>query len=246
MTESDVEQSQTQKTPRPDLTLWDIMTELKGMRGELSKDINEVKQDVDNNKTEIQQLKDRQEHLERENKQLTDQITHLQDYNRRNNLIVGGIAEQEGRETKDETEAKVKHHLVADLHIEQQVVDQLSIDKAQRLGQKKNNQTCRVIKVQFSNLKDKERVLKQARARKLEKPYFREDFSAEILDSRSKLRPGLLKAREGDLQTFLAFDKLIVQKDEKKNVYTYDRQTKSIKIITHVFDDKIEWPRENR
>ena len=186
-------------------------------------------------------MRDRQTELENENRALTAQITQLQDYNRKNNLIVGGVQEDQGRETWDTTEEKIRAVLVVDLGLGQQVVDSLSIEKAQRLGRRKNETSCRVIKVQFANLKDKEKVLRRAREVKADKPYFREDYSAVVLDARSKLKPGLIAARDKKLQTYLAHDKLIVQQGEKKNVYKYDVQSKEVKTLTRSFDDNIRW-----
>ncbi len=217
------------------------MAEIRGFRGDMTEDIKQVKEDVNKHTTEIQEMRERQEQLEKHNTALSEKITQLQDYNRRNNLIVGGVPEEPGNESWDMTEEKVKNILIVDLGLNQQVVDRLSIEKAHRLGRRKHGENCRVIKLQFANFKDKEKVLKKAREVKCDKPYFREDFSAEVLDARAKLKPGLIAAREGGLQAFLSNDKLIVQKQEKKNVYRYDRQSKEVVPLSHTFNDNLKW-----
>jgi len=168
-----------------------------------------------------------------------DQINYLQDHNRRNNIIVGGIPE-DNAETWETTEDKVKHSLAADLHLEQQLVDGLSIDRAQRVGRRGGNYP-RLIKVNFISSKDKQTVLKKAREIKPDKPYFREDFSPAVLESRSKLKPGLLAARGNNQQAFLAHDRLVVQLGDRKNVYMYDANDKVVKSVSHNFDDNIRW-----
>ncbi len=228
---------------RGEPTLSDILLEIRGMRGEMKQEITKVKSDVAHNSTEIQQMKDKHAGLEKENRSLQDKITQLQDHNRRNNLIVGGIPEAPGRETWDQTEEKVKHVLSEDLHLDQQAVSNLSIEKAHRLGRRKNDGSSRVIKVQFANWKDKDKVLRKARELRLERPYIREDYSAEVLDARSKLKPGLLAARADQLQAHLSHDKLIVQRGEHKNVYTYDMHSKEISTLSHTFEDNITWAR---
>ncbi len=238
--------SQHAAQAEPQLTLRDIMAELRDMRGEMRQDLNKVKEDVEEHTADIHQMKNKQTDLATENRVLKEHITQLQDYNRRNNLIVGGVPEVDGKETWEETEEKIKQHLVVDLGLGQQVVDRLSIEKAHRLGKRKNKDSCRVIKVQFANLKDKERVLRKAREVKIEKPYFREDFSAEVLDARTKLKPGLIAARERELKAVLAHDKLIIQSGDKKNVYKYDCLKKEVKSLAHTFEDHIRWNNGNR
>ncbi len=63
-----------------------------------------------------------------------------------------------------------------------------------------------------------------------------------MLESRSKLKPGLLAARGNNHQAFLAHDKLVVQFEDKKNVYMYDANDKVVKSVSHNFDDNIQWP----
>lgn len=229
--------------PAANFTLADIMAELRGMRTELRDDINQVKTDVTQNTADINKVNDRQGALERENKVLQDKISQLQDQNRRNNLIVGGLPEENKAEpeTWEETEEKVRQSLVTDLHLDQQVVDRLTIDRAQRVGKRGGNNNSRLIKVNFISSKDKQTVLNKAREVKPDKPYFREDFSPAVLESRSKLKPGLLAAREKHYQAFLAHDKLVIQQEGKKNVYAYNTDEKVVKAVSRNFEDNIQW-----
>ncbi len=221
-----------------DASLMDILNELRAMRAEMKEDLNKVKKDVDTHTAELKNVNEKQTNLEDENAVLKQRISQLEDQNRRNNLIVGGLPETAG-ESWEATEEKVRDALVSDLHMDKDVVTRLSIDRAQRLG--KRGSGNRVIKVTFINSKDKMVVLRKAREVKPDKPYIREDFSPSVLDARTKLKPGLLAARAEGLQAFLAHDKLIVQKDNLKNIYRYDADHKQVKAVFQAFDDGIEW-----
>ncbi len=233
--------AQSQAPAQADASLMDILNELRAMRAEMKEDISNVKKDVDTHTAELKSVGERQTNLETENVILRQKIAHLEDQSRVNNLIVGGVPETPGPETWETTEKKVRESLVTTLQMDQGTVDQLSIDRAQRLGRRVGNNT-RVIKVSFSTNKDKMAVLRKARTVKPEAPYFREDFSPSVLDARSKLKPGLLAARGRNQQAFLAHDKLIVQNGENKNVYKYDLDRKEVRAVSHTYEDNIQWP----
>ncbi len=248
--DEDTAATPSQPISQCDPTLLAILTELRDMRKEVREDITSVKQRVSEQATDIKQIDDRQTTLEKENSVLQDKIERLEDHNRRLNLIVGGIAEgtdRETRETWEEAEEKVRQALIVDLGLDATKVDNIDIEKASRLGKPgKPGERCRVIKVAFTNMKDRDMVLKRAREVKPASPYIREDFSVAVLDARSKLKPGLASARDKskNLQAFLTHDKLVVQKDGKKNVYRYNRECGQVKPVAHSFDDGIVWQNE--
>ncbi len=220
-----------------DPSLRDIMTELRSMRAELHNDIKEVQTEVATHTAHLEEVDSRQSRLEEENQGLKQKINQLEDHNRRHNLIMSGIPESAAPEYGDATEAKVRESLVSGLNMDQDTVDRLSIDRAQRLGRK--GAKPRPIKVTFIMSKDKSSVLKKAREVKPETPYVREDFSPAVLEARANLKPGLLAARDAHMQAHLVYDKLIVQKDGKRNVYIYDCKQKTIRALSHTFEDNL-------
>lgn len=217
------------------------MAVLQQLRAETRQGVNRVKAECNKNTSDIQEMTAKQAELEKENRALKEQIGQLQDHNRRNNLIVGGIPEEPNKETWEQTEEKVRQALVTDLGLDQQTADSISIDRAQRLGKRNANGNPRVIKVHFANLKHKDSVLRKAREKKPQNSWYREDYSPEVLTARTKLKPGLIATRNTDVQAHLANDKLVVQQGNNKNVYCYDHVTKTIKSLTHSFDDGIVW-----
>jgi hypothetical protein len=222
-------------------TLFDILSELRAFRQEARDDVKSVRADVDQQGADLRKVEDKQTDLEQENASLKDKISQLEDFNRRNNIIVGGIPEGNGRETWEDVEEKVRQSIIADLGMAAQAVDKLAIDRASRLGKRRQGGS-RPVKVAFANLKDKDSVLRRAREVKPETPYFREDFSIATLDARTQLKPGLLAARDKHLQAYLSHDKLVVQQGERKNVYKYNQDCKQVKPIVRSFDDGIVWP----
>ncbi len=134
----------------------------------------------------------------------------------------------------------MRQSIIADLGMAAQAVDKLAIDRASRLGKRRQGGS-RPVKVAFANLKDRNSVLRRAHEVKPETPYYREDFSIATLDARTKLKPGLLAARAKNLQAYLSHDKLVVQQGERKNVYKYNQDCKQVKPIARSFDDGIVW-----
>ena len=87
--------------------------------------------------------------IEKENASLKDKTSQLEDFNRRNNINVGGIPEGDGRETWEDVEEKVRQSIIADLGMAAQAVDKLAIDRASRLGKRRQGGS-RPVKVAFA------------------------------------------------------------------------------------------------
>ena len=232
---------------QPEPTLGDIMVELRKMRAELRDDIKGVKTQVKQNSNDIEATKSRQAELEAENRELRERlakaeqrVSQIDDDNRRNNVIVRGLPET-GPETLASTEEKLKDSLVNNLSMEREDVEKLQIDRAQRIGKSENG--SRLVKVVFANNKDKACVLRKAREVKPQGLYYRDDFKISTLEARNRLKPGLLAARESQYQAHLVHEKLVVQHQDKKNVYIYDPVASTVKALKRSFDDNIQWQR---
>ena len=142
---------------------------------------------------------------------------------KRCNVIVSGIAETNGRENWDDRENLVRDHLVSKLGMTTESVAEMEIDRAHRLQKNNREQGPRDIFFKPTKYKYKDRIIKEARRLRPEGIYFKEDYTDRVEKIRWQLRELLQDARKLEgVQAFLSYDKLLVLKDNARNVYTYD------------------------
>ena len=144
--------------------------------------------------------------VEEENLKLKQKLTHLENYSRRDNLVIRGI-----KETKDEVcEAVVKTFCKDKLKFESEVIDCIKIVQCHRLGEKQHGKTkwIRPIIVRFFNFGDRQQAW-SARSKLAGTSYsVSENFTGETEYNRKKLYPIFKAAKK-------------MQKYEKK-VYMYE------------------------
>ena len=162
------------------------------------------------NKRVIHEVNDKVDYfgelVEEENLKLKQKLTHLENYSRRDNLVIRGI-----KETKDEVcEAVVKTFYKDKLKLESGVIDCIKIVRCHRLGEKQHGKTkwIRPIIVRFFNFGDRQHVW-SARSKLAGTSYsVSENFTGETEYNRKKLYPIFKAAKK-------------MQKYEKK-VYMYE------------------------
>jgi hypothetical protein len=142
---------------------------------------------------------------------------------KRNNLLLMNLPEKE-RETWEETEAAVREYLHATLQIEDSLDDrELQIDRAQRLGRKRTDNSARAICVQFTRLKHKQVVLDAFRKYRKQNASVnddekairvKEDYCEDVRKIRQKLYPYLERAKDkvtDPEKCFMRYDKICVE-----------------------------------
>ncbi|XP_048243168.1 uncharacterized protein LOC125376028 [Haliotis rufescens] len=138
----------------------------------------------------------------------------LENRSRRDNIVVYGIPETQGgeRETWGECEEAVREVLSDKLEIEDADRDEkVGIERAHRLGRRKEGGKPRPIIVKLTRNKSKSEILRQARSKlKHSQVNISEDFSFPVREKRRKLIPHLVKAREEGKEAFIRFDKLVI------------------------------------
>ena len=110
----------------------------------------------------------------------------------------------------------------------------VKINQINRMKKKTSGEPGDII-VKLCNLSDKVNSLKAAKITKSKNFYLREDFSWETRNIRKHLTTPLLNARKEKLKAYLRADKLIVEKDGKKNIYTYDETEDGLKTLQNNF-----------
>ena len=108
-------------------------------------------------------------------------------------------------ETWELTEEKVTNFISEKLKIEP-----VRIERAHRTGQQ-GNKRARTVLIKLGNYKDRERMLKAAREKRIKDTYINEDFSQKVITKRKSLVPKMMEARAAGKIAFLSFDRLVIK-----------------------------------
>lgn len=140
-----------------------------------------------------------------ESRFLRNKLRTLEDRNRRNNLRVEGVTENDN-ETWEDSENKVK-----DIIKEQMGIDEeLKIERAHRIGKKENGKK-RAIIFKLESWKQKEMILKKTNKLKNTGLYINEDFSDETMLIRKELFKEMKIKRDEGKFAKVVYDKLVVR-----------------------------------
>ena len=155
---------------------------------------------IDSQQLEIQTLRNRCQDTD-------NRMLKLESYSMRENLIISGVMEND-----NETEEDLRKSL-DDLFDELELdPDNISINRCHRISSRGTNKTVRDIIVRFTNLGDKQRILRSSHHLKgRDSPiYINEQFPREIELRRRVLRPVMQKAKALHKKCSLIQDKLIL------------------------------------
>ena len=141
------------------------------------------------------------EKLKKDNDDTNNKLRILEDRSRRDNLRFGGIEEWE-EESWADTEQNLKYTLSEILGIQN-----IKIERAHRAGDKKRS-PCRTIVAKLGNFKIKERILTEARKRKLKGFQIYEDFSKATVEIRKKNWEKVKELRAQNKYAILVYDKI--------------------------------------
>lgn len=171
----------------------------------IASSLDELKKELKSTKQEIKDLKHVKEEvsgLRNQNKILTDRIISLEDYSRRDNIIITGIRENRGEDCRV---------ICADLFKEAFGMSSVSVVRAHRVGPQ--TMKNRKIIVRFKFFTDKETVMRNRRVLKDKRPgiYIDDDFAQETLRRRQSLRPIVNLLKSIDERTHLRGDKIYHQ-----------------------------------
>lgn len=200
-----------------------ITTEIKTMRDQLTDDVKDAKRLSEANKVAIDELKLTMDQIKvscvglvEENIKLKKQCNYLDNYGRRNNLVVKGVKEDNG-ETNDICEALTKSFFKDNLKMSATYVDSLDIVRCHRLGGKRAGGNHRPIIVRFQRFRDRQTVW--AERFNLARTTFslHENFSNDTEYNRRKLYPILAAAKKQEKyknNSYLNVDKLRICDNE--------------------------------
>lgn len=168
----------------------------------LTETVKEVKEElkaVKNELSAMKQLKEEVNSLKHQNTMLAERITQLEDYSRRDNIVITGIKENRGENCRS---------VVAEFLHECFEMTQVDIVRAHRLGP--TTQPNRKLIVKLKNHEDKEKIMRNKRNLRDRniKVFVDDHFSAQTARIRASLRPVLQEVKKVNPKAYLRGDKI--------------------------------------
>jgi len=222
--------------PKPSVDLEEIRKMFSELNSKIDNIVTETK-DINSKLVELGVEQNRlRADMEKENSELKLDIVaarcrRLEDEQKKKNLTISGL-EASRNSNKDVNE--IFKQIGVEVGLTHDYMCTVKIDQINRMKKKNSGEPGDII-VKLCNLSDKDSILKTAKITKSKNFYLREDFSRETRNIRKQLTTPLLNARKEKLKAYLRADKLIVEKDGKKNIYTYDETEDGLKTLQNNF-----------
>ena len=204
------------KTMAEKLQKLDILDELKADVVELKRSVEynhaqteEIKKEQTSLKADISSLKLSTTTLSKENEKLKAALLELRCRSMRDNLLIMGITEAKG-ETYSTAEILVRAFLQEQLGIPEEEVKKIHIERAHRLGQRKEQGKPRPMVVKFTSSKRKDEVFALAKKLKGTRFFITSQYPAEVVEKRRKLIPVMNSFRQRGQKVRLVIDKLYI------------------------------------
>ena len=219
---------------------------------EIRRDVKSMNRKFDSLEKSVNDLKRDNKHLKQQNQVITSEINrmktsfaklevrtaeaekkseNLEAQSRRDNLKFFGF-EDDGTETWEQSENKVRGYIRNELHIDD---TDIKIERAHRLP---SRNSPKPIIVKFSFFKDKDSVLRAYRQKRkdenndnvnddndgnnetVRRIRVTEDFPERVVKARTKLFPFLKSCMDDEVNAYLRYDSLVV--DGQSYIYDYE------------------------
>lgn len=155
-------------------------------------------------------LTSRVEELEKERQYLKDDVAYLKSQSMRNNLIFTGVPEIGTNEGFEQTEAKLRQHLVDALKLTKEEADNMRFERVHRSPSEPISGRTRSIVAKFTYFKDREHVRKQWKHLSGTHYNVFEQFPQEVVAKRKRLVPKMKEARRQGKRSWIVFDTLYI------------------------------------
>ena len=154
-------------------------------------------------------------------KELEKQVEYIDNYSRRNSLVIKGIEESQN-ETWEDTERKVRDMIKDKLKLNESAIE---IERAHRVAGTTDG--TKNIAVKFLRFKDKDDILANAKNLKDTGISINQSFSDKLNNRRAELWQEVLQHRRAGKISYLSFDKVIVKNRTEARVVREQRMTRS-------------------
>jgi hypothetical protein len=150
--------------------------------------------------------------LVKERDTLREDVSYLQSQSMRNNLIFTSVPEaiENGVETPEKTEEKLRQHLVSAFKLSEDMVTSIRFERVHRSPGSPTQGKIRNIVAKFTYFKDREMVRKLWK--ELDGTAFNvfEQFPPDVIMKRRQLVPKMKEARRLGKRAYLAYDTLYI------------------------------------
>lgn len=174
--------------------------------------VSDIDQRVDNLEFALGQAQSEITEMHKDDSKTKDELLYVKSQSMRNNLIFGNIPELKN-ETHEQTESLLRTFLVEKLQIAHELVSNLKIERAHRMGYNNRNSlnpTPRRIVAKFAFFKDREMIRRQRVNLDKTDFFMHEQFPPEIAARRKALIPTLKAAQKQGRKSWIAYDTLYV------------------------------------
>lgn len=212
-------------------TLGEINGNITSLREDLVGQVQEATDLANTNKTAIANIQSQMDNIQvscagliEENMRLKKQCNYLDNYGRRNNLVIKGVKEGNG-ETSDICLGLAKQFMTNNLKLNAGYVDSLDIVRCHRIGGKPTGGFHRPIIVRLQRFRDRQLIWAERRNLAKSGYSLHENYSNETEYNRRKLYPVLAAAKKNEKynsKAFLNVDTLRIL-DKDYNVDTLDQ-----------------------
>lgn len=165
---------------------------------------DELKEGQKTQNDSIKSLEESIARIEAKNATLTQELNDIRAHSMRNNLVFYNLPEVE----KEDPFVTVREVLANKMRIDEN--NEIEIERAHRLGEKRDDGKPRPIVAKLLRYQDKEYIRKSAYLLKGTKLGISEQFPKVIAEARKKLYPIMKKAKEGGHTVKLIKDKLYI------------------------------------
>lgn len=200
-----------------DKKMVDFDKELRGIRTMMNDQakminerVNKLEDKVDGTDINVAMMTSRVEELEKERDGLKDDVAYLKSQSMRNNLVFTGVPEVGGNESYEQTEAKLRQHLVEAMKLAQETVNSIKFERVHRSPSEPQPGRIRSIVAKFTYFKVRETVRKQWKSLSGTPYNVFEQFPPEVVAKRKKLAPKMKEARRQGKRSYIVYDTLYV------------------------------------
>lgn len=155
-------------------------------------------------------LTDQIKSSKQEVKNMEERLNYQEDYSRRNNIRISGMAESGSGETWEQTAVKVTSLLADKLQL-----PGVELERAHRVGQRRDDKPRPVV-ARFTRYRDRETAMRSARKLRGTNIYFNDDLCAASQSIKNAQMPQMKQARAMGKIAYFRHTKLIV-KDKPAN-----------------------------
>lgn len=179
----------------------------------MEKKLDYLQDELAKQKNENRELKEKLRQNEEKTEKQEERIKILERQLREKRIVIYGIEEMENE--TDEMRKESFKKIMNKIGIQTNVIN--DIKQINRIGNKENRSRYnRPLLIELDTIQKRVEIFKEAKKLKGTNIYIAEDYSKQVQETRKRLLPQLKAARENGHRAHMAYDKLIIDGEERK------------------------------